>query len=291
MNIVNPYGKLTGGSWKKGNLHTHTTASDGERIHQDVIDDYSQRGYGFLMFSDHDVFTAAETYASLKDRGLILIPGNEISASGPHMLHVGGASLIGADPDRQKVVDAINNDAGFAVFNHPNWQSHFNHCPQELLESCTDYAGIEIYNGVISRLEGSPYATDRWDMLLGKGRKVWGFGNDDSHKAEGDIGWGWNTAYVTDPTPEGVTEALRTGRFYVSTGVEIREIRTDGSRIDIVTENAERIVALVDNGKRLGQVDDASISVEAPSGSTYIRFECWGPGESFAWTQPFYIEP
>ena len=154
--VHNPYTELTGGVWMKGNLHTHTTASDGERPHQEVIDEYARRGHGFLSVSDHDVFTSAEVYRRFDDRGMILIPGNEISAKGPHLLHVGGASLIAPEPDRQQVIDRIREDEGFAVFNHPNWQKGFNHCPQELLERCDGYLGIEIYNGVISRLQGSP---------------------------------------------------------------------------------------------------------------------------------------
>ena len=40
--------------WLKGNLHAHTTESDGSRPPQEVVDDYAARGYDFLMISDHD---------------------------------------------------------------------------------------------------------------------------------------------------------------------------------------------------------------------------------------------
>jgi len=67
--IENPYGDLTGGQWLKGNLHTHTTASDGERPHQSVIDDYAGRRYDFLMISDHDVYTSAKELSLFPSRG------------------------------------------------------------------------------------------------------------------------------------------------------------------------------------------------------------------------------
>ena len=76
----------------------------------------------------------------------------------------------------------------------------------------------------------------------------------------------------------------------VSTGVEILDIRVQNSRIDLKTRNADRIVALQDHGKRFDQIDGDTISIEAPSDATYVRFECWGSGEAFAWTQPFFIE-
>ena len=125
-------------------------------------------------------------------------------------------------------------------------------------------------------------------MLLTKGRRLWGFANDDSHASTGDVELGWNVAYVQDPTPAGVVEALRQGRFYASTGVAIRRIEVEGRRIRLETENAARIVALGHGAKRFAQVDAAHIEVEVPAEMRYARFECWGRGEAFAWTQPFF---
>ena len=287
--LEHPYTNLSGGEWISGNLHAHTTNSDGERSPQRVVDTYAELGHGFLMISDHDTYTSEADLSSLDNRGMVLIPGNEISANGPHMLHVAAESLVAPNADRQKIIDDVVSSGGFAIFNHPRWQSRFNHCPQELLESCTDYAGLEVYNGVISRLQGSPYATDRWDMLLSQGRRLWGFANDDSHKAVGDDDWGCNVAYTAERSLSAVVDALSSGQFYPSTGVEILDISVDGCHISVATANAERIVALCDGGQRFAQVDASSIEVDVPPDVTYARFECWGSGESFAWTQPFFV--
>ena len=32
------------------------------------------------------------------------------------------------------------------------------------------------------------------------------------------------------------------------------------------------------------------LEVEVPADAGYVRFECWGAGETFAWTQPFFIK-
>jgi hypothetical protein len=287
--LEHPYHDLAGGEWISGNLHSHTANSDGDRATQEVIDVYAELGHGFLMISDHDTFTSGEDYRSFDDRGLILIPGNEITANGPHMLHVGASSLVEPFEDRQMVIDKAAQSGGFTVFNHPKWLTHFNHCPQEVLEQCDGYAGIEIYNGVITFLPGSPYATDRWDLLLGAGRRLWGYANDDSHRASGNDGIGWNTVYVNERSAKAVVEALKTGRFYASSGVEILNIAVDGFHIEIETLNAQRIAALGDHAKRFAQVDAPSISIDIPTDFTYVRFEFWGSGESMAWTQPFFI--
>lgn len=291
MIIENPYAHDQGGTWFRGNLHAHTTASDGRQPIQAVIDAYAGHGYDFLMVSDHDLLTGPDEYAKLNPRGLLLIPGNEVTAGGPHLLHVGAERRIEPNPDRQVVIDAINAGTGFAVMNHPNWLADFNHCSFEQLARWQGYAGIEIYNGTIHRLTGSPYAADKWDRLLSTGRRVWGFANDDSHLPEADVALGWNMVLAGERSPAAILESLRQGRFYASTGVTITGITVTGPCIRIATADADCIVAVRQNGQEIAKVDANLLEIEVPAGSDYIRFECLGHGRSAAWTQPFRIKP
>lgn len=288
LTLENPYAE-PGTPWLKGNLHTHTTESDGSRAPQEVIDDYAARGYDFLMLSDHDKLTAPELF---KDHGMVMVPGNEVSAKGPHLLHVNAQSRLEPLEDRQQVIGAINKEkGGFAVINHPNWQEHFNHCPQEKLQAWEGYLGIEVYNGVIRRLAGSPLASDRWDMLLHQGRKVWGFANDDSHRPE-DVELAWNVVQSKQRTLKGVLEAFTAGRFYGSTGVDIETIAVHGRTIHVSAPNAQRMVVVGNAGKRETHVDAPEITYHVPeeTKNRYLRIECYGPGEALAWTQPFWVQ-
>ena len=274
----------------RGNLHSHTTHSDGERSRADVVADYAERGYDFLMLSDHDIFTSDQQLREVAAGDLILIPGNEITAHGPHLLHVGAQRRVDPSDDRQRCLDDVAQGGdGFVVACHPNWKSKFNHCPSELLQDWQGYVGLEIYNGVIGRLEGGPYATNKWDILLSSGRMLWGFANDDSHATSGDVELGWNVAWTAERTVAGVVEALRQGRFYASTGVTITDICVDGNCVRVETADAERVVAIMRDGRRLKVSDGPRIEVEAPVSAGYVRFECWGSGEKFAWTQPFFV--
>lgn len=45
-----------GRKWYKGNLHTHTTNSDGRLAPEVVINLYKEAGYDFLALTDHWVF-------------------------------------------------------------------------------------------------------------------------------------------------------------------------------------------------------------------------------------------
>ncbi len=273
--------------WLQGNLHTHTTRSDGVFSPQRTAEAYAALGYDFLMFSDHDVLTEAPD----EDAGLVLIPGNEVSAGGPHILHVNASRTVPPDWDRQKVLDAIAGNGDFAIAAHPNWEQDFNHCPQASLEEWQGYAGIEIYNGVVRFLRGSPLATDRWDRLLGRGRRVWGYANDDCH-IESNFGLAWNVVQAAVRDRESIVAALRKGRFYASTGVTINAIHVEDLTITIETGNAQVIAAVTDYGYSPVRTEGNTLRFTVPGNTktTYVRFECWGPGESMAWTQPFFIE-
>lgn len=276
-----------GGLWLRGNLHTHTTASDGPLSPQDTVRRYAALGYDFLVLSDHDGITPLD---ELDPCGMVLIRGNEITAGGVHMLHVAPQSLIAPNPDRQKVLDAIALDGGFAVMCHPNWEMHYNHCPQEKLEALKGYAGIEIFNGVTSWCEGNPLATDRWDRLLSIGRRVWGFANDDCHIPE-DHGVGWSMVQAETRTPEAIVTALKNGRFYASTGVTIDHIAVEDRAITVRAPGASRISVYGDHGRRPGLINGPAITFPIPDDPSfsYVRFECFGQADGRAWTQPFFL--
>lgn len=286
MHLLNPYAEA-GGEWLRGNLHTHSTNSDGALTPDEVAAAYATLGYDFLMFSDHDAFTDV---AGVRDHGLVLLPGVELSA-GPHLVHVGAKRLLENVADRQLAIDKVNAEGGFAIAAHPNWEHHFNHFPQHLLESLQGYIGLEIYNGVIRRLDGSPLATDRWDQLLGQGRRLWGFANDDHHTV-GDAGLAWNMVRCAERTPEAIMAAMRRGAFYASTGVAIHEIGVEGRCLHVATDTAQRMVVHCDFGHHQYAVDGPAVTYTLPEDGNcrYLRVTCWGPRETMAWTQPFFVE-
>ncbi len=287
--IDHPYRNLTNGHWLRGNLHTHTTNTDGENRPQAVIRKYAKLGHDFLAISDHDILTAAKDYRKWDDKGMIMMPGNEISANGPHILHVAPDGFVEPSAPRQLVIDRVAAGAGLAVIAHPNWLSEFDGTKITQMQEWVGYHGLEIYNGLINRLQGSPYCTNKWDLMLSQGRRLWGFANDDSHN-DSDIGNGWNVVCARERSVSGIREALKAGRFYASSGVEISRIAVRGSRVTIETENARRIVGVSSLGRRVAIADDSAITVDVEDHWQYVRFECWGDGEQFAWTQPFWVK-
>jgi len=280
-------------NWFRGNLHTHTTRSDGSRPPEEVIADYEARGYDFLAISDHDVLVELDSYQ--KNTSMTLIHAVEVSARGPHILQVNATDRIDPKADRGWVVDEINKQEAVCVLNHPNWGTNFNHFPHELLESLEGAHGIEIYNGVIERLAGSPFATDRWDRLLTKGRTVWGFAHDDSHIPT-DVELAWNVVQAENCTVDEIIAGLKAGSFYASTGVTINSVETEGTTIRVETEDAQRIRFISRSGVLRATVDAAEATYALPEDTDealrlgYIRAECYGAGGRVAWTQPIFVE-
>ncbi|MCL2640143.1 MAG: CehA/McbA family metallohydrolase [Phycisphaerales bacterium] len=292
VTLQNPYARQpdTQYRWLKGNLHTHTTRSDGTRSPQRVLDLYAAIGHDFAVFSDHDTFS---DYAELDPHQIVLLPGcNEVSNFGNHLLQIGSTAIAEPNEDRQKVIDAILATGGIAIMNHPNWEANWNHCPYEVLQKLKGYHGLEIFNGVCHDLEGSAYAIDKWERLLSEGRIVWGFANDDSHR-DNQEGRGWNVVQV--PADEANTAtilaALRSGNFYASTGVTIDTIEVTGSVLRIVAKDAQEIEIFGDKAVRLAVSKSGEITFDATTANaTYIRAQLYGQGSAMAWTQPFVVK-
>jgi hypothetical protein len=285
--LVSPYSLDPKQTWLKGNLHTHSTRSDGKLPPQEIIRRYAGLGHRFLAFADHDILA---DYAGLDACGMLLVPANEISsAGGPHLLDVGAKTWVRPDQDRQAAIDQINRESGFAVLSHPNWQDNYDHYTMRRLLELQGYRGVEIYNGGCLNGPGSPLAVDKWDQLLSAGRKVWGFANDDTHEP-GEIGFAWNVAGVAELTVPALLEALHGGNFYASTGVDIEFIRAAGGALHVRAPQAEAISLLGNHGIRYGYVEAPDLKMDIRDLPTnYVRVECYGFAQKTAWSQPLFL--
>ena len=294
--VISPYEMLTttAGQWWRGNLHTHTTESDGAFTPEEVVSDYERRGYHFLAITEHDRLSSRRRQLQSGTK-MTLLAGCEVGG-GPHILAIAIKGEVKPSSDRQAVINAIIQQGGIAILNHPNWGRHFCHWEQSVLESLQDYVGIEIYNGVVEAEPGNPRAADRWDMLLSAGRRVWGFAHDDFHYP-GGMELGWIMVYAPIPPPGGgelerpdqsvLLESIRKGCFYASTGVAIQRISTSSDKMIVETANAQVIRFLGEHGRLVARVAGSSAECQLPE-TGYLRAECYGSGDAIAWTQPVF---
>jgi Carbohydrate family 9 binding domain-like len=271
----------------RGNLHTHTTRSDGQVSPQEMINAYAEMGYDFLALSDHNTVS---DFSQLDDRGLLLVPANEITTTDGHLLCLGTTASIPCEKSTQETIDSVLLAGGIPFLCHPSWNKTFNHYSYEFLSSLTGYAGIEIFNGSIIEDPGSPLALDKWDRLLAAGHNLWGLATDDAHYPF-QRGRGCCIALTRDRSLEALLTALRCGGFYASTGPSIQSITIEGSSVRLTAPEAEVIRVIGESGRVLSSVPGTEITFEATDCRwPYFRIEILAAGGGQAWTQTFGIQ-
>ena len=305
--LVSPYDLASddGYEWLKGNLHSHTTNSDGKPSPQERLDGYVEQGYNFLCLSDHYKITRIDTVSWPDD--FVLIQGAELHPTNPFggQVHHFVALNIHEDMDSQRlppqlVIDAVREQGGSIWLAHPHWSS-INILRDTL--PLRGLSGIEVFNTTCRRMgrgEGSIHWDD-WMSLEGKSYPA--LANDDSHavdSARHDTYQGWTVVRVKERTAAAVVEALATGASYGSTGPEIIDIQlrlsdqsTDKSRIveaTVVSSEAQRIFAVCDTygteyHEHGSSFETASFSIRA--NARWSRFEVIAPDGTKAWSNPF----
>lgn len=270
------------GRWWKGNLHTHTTGSDGSLPPEEVVRLYALKGYDFLALTDHGVFTEAPPDA-MGSRPL-LIPGFEFDHGWEHhMLCLGVGQSYGGSC--QQALDATHALGGMGILCHPNWLREDYWSP-DAMRALHHFAGIEVFNFVITRHPGRTTATDDWDLLLTTGHLVWGYANDDSHSPD-DIGRAWNMVLAPSLSVEAMLFHLRSGHCYSTTGLLFDDIGLRDGAIRVRASDGCTVRFIGPHGEVLAEQAGPEASF-APQGQQYVRVEAEGPAGK-AWSQPFWL--
>ena len=298
--------------WYKGNIHTHTTESDGDETPEKVVRWYRRHGYDFLVLSDHNHRTILD-YGSGKRRFRrpLMIPGEEVSArikNGTVPIHVNG---IGIDrvvepadanevvPTIQAAVDAILQAGGIASINHPNFQWAFDH---EAIRQVAGASLLEVFNGHpmtnVYGAPGRPSGEEIWDGVLSAGRVIFGVATDDAHNyhdfspAMSNPGRGWVSVWAAELTSEAIVDGLETGHFYASTGVTLRDLKLSGESISLSVEPDEGFVYATTFVGSEGRVLDTQVgpgaSYRIKGDEGYVRAQVTDSGLRKAWTQPVF---
>ncbi len=301
-----------GCAWFKGNTHAHTTESDGDSPPEYVARWYKDHGYDFLVLSDHNTLTDPQHLVHITDSGFLLIPGEEVTSSFEDAaVHVNGLNLYDLVEPRQEStlvgtlqanVDAIREGAGVPHINHPNYVWSFG--AMELGE-VERYQLLEIFNGhpgVHNQGGGGyPGMEEIWDILLTRGKRVYGIAVDDAHHFQGEFsrdrvnpGRGWLMVLAPALEAGAIMEALESGRFYASTGVLLEEVRIRSNQIEIRVRprgNFRYTTTFIGSGGRVlktvyGPV--AEFDLESPE--PYVRAKVVDSGGAVAWVQPVFVE-
>ena len=304
---------MANSKWFKGNIHTHTTNSDGDETPENVVKWYRQHGYDFLVLSDHNHLTLFN-YAKNKRKFKrpMMIPGEEVTLSinqgqtGIHINAIGISTLVepidagGIVPTIQANVNSIIEAGGLASLNHPNYMWSYNH---EHISQVNGATMLEIFNGHpavnVHGAPGRPSYEEIWDKVLSNGKPIFGVATDDSHNYKdfspelSNPGRGWIMVQADQLSYEGIMSALAQGSFYASTGVELSEYQSHPELISLgIKQERDYIYTTTfigNNGTELASSTSPSPSYQPKGDEKYVRSVVQSSSGTKAWTQPLFI--
>jgi hypothetical protein len=297
-------------NWYKGNIHTHTTKSDGDADPEVVVKWFMEHDYDFLVLSDHNHRTILEHEV---EGGPLMIPGEEVSAriqTGSIPIHINGIGISRVvEPYHgdeivdtiQRNVNAILDAGGIASINHPNYQWAFDHTHVRQVDGASL---MEVFNGSpVTNNEGGPgkfTAEEIWDGVLSAGKVIFGTATDDSHRyydyhpGMSNPGRGWVVVRATELTVNAIVDGLAMGEFYSSTGIVLEELEQSDESVSLtIKEESDFIFTTTfsgKDGKVLAEETGLSVSYSIKGDEGYVRATVRSSSGGKAWTQPVFIK-
>jgi len=290
----------------RGNLHGHSTHSDGVLSPEEVVNFYRSHNYDFTCISDHlwsDKRFCADTVLDarhLNQADFITIPSAEIHCRGKAyasdgLWHIVANGLpldfaVAADDEPVDVMIRRAMDAGaYVTVAHPEWYA----MSSTEAQSVAHAHGVEIlnYSCVISSARGSGIAIA--DVLLNEGYRISFTATDDSHFEIPDAGGGWVMVAADALNADDIITALKEGRHYSSTGAELKSISLEGKKLIVETSPADHIIvsgsgnaAMSVNGGGLSRAEFDLTSFN----SAFFRVTVRDHLGHQAWSNPYFTE-
>jgi len=293
------------GKFWRGNLHTHSTQSDGTLSPEQVCAFYRSNGYDFLSLTDHFLqqfeYPITDTTPFQGDDFTTLL-GAELHAGKTsigelwHILAVGLPSDFPPnlpDEDGPAMARRAMEAGAFVACAHPNWYS----LSETDVIALGDVHAIETING-ISRDHND--RIDSWymlDAMLNQGRRYFALTTDDAHfhAQHNDLLLGWTWVKSESLTPEAILAALKAGAYYNSSGPMIHDVQfLSRTRVYIrcspvdhvfVTGVGPRSVYHHANG-----VSEIELDITRLGDSPFCRITLRDRLDQRAWTNPIWFE-
>jgi len=277
-----------GQRWYKGNLHTHTTRSDGQRTPGEAAALYRENGYDFLALTDHwKVSVTTRT-----PEGLLLLAGVEYNfgeTAREGVYHIVGFGMY-TDPGvsrtdgPQAAVDRIRAAGGLAVLAHPAWSLN----TVEHIRALSRVDATEIFNSVSDLPRNCrPYSGCVLDAAAAEGRLLPLLAVDDTHFYAREACRSYVMVRAEENTPPALLAAIRRGDFYATQGPRLSVEYEDGA-LRVTTSPVSSIVFFTDSPWVTHRADVGRGLTEAvytPSPrDTFVRVEATDAEGRTAWS-------
>ena len=297
------------GRFFRGNLHTHSTRSDGVIDPAEVCRRYHAEGYDFISLTDHFVgeydYPITDT-TPFRTGGFTTILGAELHSGAMHNGEIWHILAVGlpadfapsnapgflALPDQEtgpEIATRARAAGAFVAVAHPQWSG----MSLDDARSVDAAHAVEIYNHGCAIGCDRPDGFHTLDLLLSEGRNLTLCATDDAHFYEPDHFGGWVMVKATANEPELLLEALKAGDYYSSQGPEIRAVHVEENEV-IVESSAVGTVSVMGHGSAaIGAHGDAMTSARIPldkfAHSDWIRVSVMDRAGKRAWSNPIWL--
>jgi len=299
---VNPDAFGRPGRFYKGNLHTHSTASDGVLPAAEVCRRYRDRGYDFLCLSDH--FLPAYDYPVTDTRpfrsdGFTTLLGAEVHVPATGLGEAWHLLANGLPPDFEptrkgetapQIAARCAAAGAFVSIVHPAWYA----LSVEDAASIDAAHAVEVYNHTSAIKADRGEGSAMLDQLLSLGHRLNALACDDAHFEVDDAFGAWVMVKAEAREPEALLAALKAGHYYSSTGAEIHDLHVDGDEL-VVECSPARGIYLQGKGSRVTQVlgdglTRARLDRSALGKHSFLRVTVVDATGRRAWSNPIWPE-
>lgn len=217
-----------GPRWLKGDLHMHSTASDGQYEPFTLAQRAKKLGLDFIAVADHNNYCENLHLPVLP--GLTMIPAVEWTHYKGHINFFGveapfeNSFVANTEEQMQKLLSQVAGRDALISLNHPKDSL----CPY-LWEAEEGFHMIEVWNGPMR--PGNLRAADWWHKLLLAGKKIPVVGGSDFHRDKSPVRLGRPTTFVYTKTPavKDICSALAHGRSFVTSSPNGVRLSIDGA--------------------------------------------------------------
>lgn len=296
-----PFGQP--GRFYRGNLHTHSTNSDGNLAVAEVVTAYAQQGYDFVAVTDHFTerygFGMTDTTA-LRTPEFTTIIGAELHtpalANGEiwHILAV-GLPLDFAPNAAGETGPALAARAAaagaFVGIAHPAWYG----LSLEDARSIEAAHAVEVYNETCAVANDRGESWSTLDALLAEGRRLNAFGADDAHflPDRPDAFGAWVMVRAESLAPDALLAALKAGHYYTSQGPRLHDIRIEGEEL-VITCSPVSAIYVAGAASKANQAHGAGVTQARfpldPFRGSSCRVTIVDAGGKRAWSNPIWLE-
>ncbi len=288
------------GRFYKGNLHTHSTRSDGVLAPEEVCRRYREAGYDFICLSDH--FLPAYDYPVTDTRpwrsdGFTTILGAEVhvpsTALGEAWHLLANGLPLDFEPTRPgetapELAARCAEAGAFVTIVHPAWHGLL----LEDARSITAAHAVEVYNHTSAMTSDRGDGTVMLDQLLAHGHRLHALACDDAHFEVDDAFGAWVMVKAEAREPEALLAALKAGHYYSSTGAELHDIQFDGDELVVRCSPASGVY-LQGKGSRVAQVlgqdlTEVRLPAQRLGKHSHLRVTVVDAQGRRAWSNPFW---